>query len=316
MKIAFHTNEIGVRGTELATFKYAHYNEKILGNESIYIAGPPTSRFEHPLAAAKFGNRFHVRRYDQWSEIDSILQEEKVDVLYMQKGGEFDGKITRSVKTCVHAVFQNYDPHGDVYAYISEWLSLKMTQGSQSFVPYIVELPDVFDGIRAELEIPPEALVVGRTGGPDQFDIPFVHDVISRSLEERNDIYFLFLNTAKFVNHDRVIFLEPTADEDYKTRIVNSCDAMIHARRMGESFGLAIAEFSLRNKPVITAAGGHDQAHLHMLGPKALYYNDPQSLFNIFLNLKKGQFEDRDWNAYRQFSPAQVISKFNKVFLS
>lgn len=39
MKIAFHTNEIGVRGTELSTFKFAHYNEKILKNESIYIAG-------------------------------------------------------------------------------------------------------------------------------------------------------------------------------------------------------------------------------------------------------------------------------------
>ena len=87
MKIAFHTNEIGVRGTELATFKYAHYNEEILGNDSIYIAGPTTSRFEHPLASEKFGNRFHVRRYDNWKQIDSILEEEKVDVLYMQKGG-------------------------------------------------------------------------------------------------------------------------------------------------------------------------------------------------------------------------------------
>ena len=35
MKVAFHTNEINVRGTELAAYKYAHYNEKLLGNESI-----------------------------------------------------------------------------------------------------------------------------------------------------------------------------------------------------------------------------------------------------------------------------------------
>lgn len=315
MKIAFHTNEIGVRGTELATFKYAHYNEKILGHDSIYIAGPTTSKFEHPLAYTKFKDRFHVRRYGQWNEIDNILKEEKVDILYMQKGGEFDQKITDSVKTCVHAVFQNHDPHGDIYAYISDWLSLKMTQGTAPFVPYIVELPEVFDDLREDLNIPHDALVFGRTGGPDQFDIPFVHDAISHSLEERDDIYFLFLNTDKFIKHPRVIFLEPTADEEYKTRIVNSCDAMIHARRMGESFGLAIAEFSLRNKPVITAAGGHDQAHLHMLGPKALYYHDPQSLFNIFLNLKKGQFEDRDWNAYSEYTPELVMKKFKEVFL-
>ena len=315
MKIAFHTNEIGVRGTELSTFKFAHYNEKILKNESIYIAGV-NGQFEHPLAAQKFSNRFHVRRYNQWSDIDYILKEEKVDILYMQKGGEFDGKITQSVKTCIHAVFQNHEPHGDVYAYISEWLSLKMTQGTAPFVPYIVELPEVFDDLREDLDIPPESLVFGRTGGPDQFDIPFVHQVIARALEERDDIYFLFLHTDKFIDHPRVIFLEPTADEEYKTRIVNSCDAMIHARRMGESFGLAIAEFSLRNKPVITAYGGADQAHLHMLGSKAVYYNDPQSLFNIFLNLKKGQFEDRDWNAYSEYTPELVMKKFKEVFLS
>ena len=216
----------------------------------------------------------------------------------------------------MHAVFQNYNPHGDTYAYISEWLSLKMTEGRTPFVPYIVELPLVFEDIRAELEIPPEALVLGRTGGPDQFDIPFVHEVVTQAIAERSDLYFIFLNTDKFIDNPRAIFLEPTADENYKTRIVNSCDAMIHARLMGESFGLAIAEFSLRNKPVITAAGGHDQAHLHMLGAQALYYRDPPSLFNILLNLRKGTFENRDWNAYRKFSPAKIMSKFNEVFLS
>ena len=37
-----------------------------------------------------------------------------------------------------------------------------------------------------------------------------------------------------------------------KEAFYRTCDAMLHARRDGETFGLAVAEFSVRNKPVIT----------------------------------------------------------------
>ena len=30
-KIAFHTNQLGIRGTEVAVYQYAKYNEEILG---------------------------------------------------------------------------------------------------------------------------------------------------------------------------------------------------------------------------------------------------------------------------------------------
>lgn len=316
MKIAFHTNEINVRGTELATYRYADYNESILGNESIYIAGPPTSKFEHPLAAKKFGERFDVFRYEKWEEVQDILDQEKVDVLYMQKGGEFDGKVSKKTKTCVHSIFQNYDPHGDVYAYISEWLSLKMTQGSSPYVPYIVELKDIDGDLREELEIPENATVFGRTGGPDQFDIPFVYDAIKDILNKRKDIYFLFLYTNKFYEHDRIKYIDATADEEFKVKFINTCDAMIHARRMGESFGMAIAEYSLKNKPVITALGGNDLAHLHMLQKTGVYYNNYDSLLDIFTKMKKGDFEHADWNMYKNYTPELVMKKFEQVFLS
>ena len=315
MKVAFHTNEINVRGTELATYRYAHYNETMLDNESIYIAGPTTSRFEHPLAAEKFEKRFKVFRYNKWEEVQDILDQEKIDVLYMQKGGEFDGKVSEKTKTCVHAVFQNHEPHGDVYAYISEWLSLKVTEGKEKFVPYIVEVPDVETDLREKLEIPDNATVFGRTGGPDQFDVPFVHEAIKKVLDEREDVYFIFLNTNNFLEHERVKYLPATADEVYKTEFINTCDAMIHARFMGESFGMAIAEFSLKNKPVITGWGGNDQAHLHMLKEKGIYYNSYESILEILRSMKKGDFEDGDWNAYDGFRAEIVMKQFENVFL-
>ena len=44
-------------------------------------------------------------------------------------------------------------------------------------------------------------------------------------------------------------------DLNYKVKFINTCDAMIHARAMGETFGLAVAEFSKKNKPVIFVSG-------------------------------------------------------------
>jgi predicted O-methyltransferase YrrM len=314
-RIAFHTNEIGVRGSEWATYKYAHYNERILNNESIYIAGPTTSQFERPESHKVFSERFKVFRYNEWSEVDEILKIEDIDILYMHKGGHNDGKFSTNVKTCVHSVFQMCDPHGDRYAYISEWLSKVMGGGKHPFVPYMVEEFSDIGNLRLELKIPEDAIVLGRLGGPDQFDIDYVHEAIRNILNERDDIYFLFGFTNEFVSHPRVIHYPPFCDDVFKSRFISTCDGMIHARTMGESFGLAIAEFSAANKPVITLNGGNDQAHLDMLGDTALYYNNYDEVFNIFKTFDKNLLS-KNWDVYSErFSPELVMSKFKEVFI-
>ena len=315
-RIAFHTNEIGVRGSEWATYKYAHHNEKILGNESIYIAGPKTSQFERPESHKVFSERFKVYRYDNWTEVDDILNFENIDILYMHKGGNNDGKFSNKVKTCIHSVFQMCDPHGDKYAYISEWLSQVMDGGKHPFVPYMVDLPNENLDLRDELGIPKEAIVFGRLGGPDQFDISYVQEAISNILKEREDVYFLFGFTNEFIKHPRVINYPPFCDEIFKAKFINSCDAMIHARNMGESFGLAVAEFSVKNKPVITLNGGNDKAHLQMLGNKALYYNDYNEVYSILKNFTKDICSFRNWDAYSEkYNPNSVMQKFKEVFI-
>ena len=59
MKIAFHNNQLSLRGTEVAMYDYAKYNEEILGNESIVISKHPSIwNYSHPLAEKKFKERF------------------------------------------------------------------------------------------------------------------------------------------------------------------------------------------------------------------------------------------------------------------
>ena len=50
---------------------------------------------------------------------------------------------------------------------------------------------------------PKDALVIGRNGGSDTFDIPFVKQAIQTVLNERKDIWFIFQLTDKFIEHER-----------------------------------------------------------------------------------------------------------------
>ncbi len=311
MKIAFHSNQLGIRGTEVAMYDYARYNEELLGNESIIISKEPSmSHFSHPLGVKRFKDRFSVYEYKDFSEVEAILDNENVDVFYAQKSGENDGIVSKGRKTIIHAVFQNHDPHGDVYAYISEWLGNKF---NKPFVPYIVDLPDVEGDFRKALNIPADAVVFGRHGGLPSFDIRFAQNTIKKIITQRNDIYFLFLHTNKFVDHENVIFLDGNPDLVYKVKFINTCDAMIHARIRGESFGLAVAEFSIKNKPVITKFSGNiDNAHVEMLGRKGIYYDNETELYEILVDFVPDN--SKDWNAYKEFTPEKVMPIFKNVF--
>ena len=78
----------------------------------------------------------------------------------------------------------------------------------------------------------------------------FSQKAVLNVAKKRKNIYFLFLNINKFCNHPQIIFLKGTADEKRKKLFINTCDAMIYGRSLGESFGLSIAEFSILNKPI------------------------------------------------------------------
>lgn len=314
MKIAFHSNQICLRGTEIALYDYAHYNEKILNNESIIVSkSPKVWNYSHPLAINKFSKRFKLYFYENFNEVEKILDDNDVDVFYAIKAGVNDGVVSESRKSVNHIVFQNYEPHGDVYAYVSKWLG---DLYNKPFVPHMIDLPNIDDDLRDELSIPKNGIVFGRYGGFETFDISFVHNVIRNIAKNRSDIYFIFLNTNRFTENSlkNVIYLEGSEDVVYKTKFINTCDAMIHARYAGESFGLSIGEFSTKNKPIITLLNGtRDCAHIQMLGNKGIYYNNELELINIFNDFKVDN--GKDWNMYGEYNPENIMKIFNNIFL-
>lgn len=316
MKIAFHDNSLSLRGTTVAIYDWAYWTRYYLDIDPIILFDT-----NHPSndngVLEKFKSEFLVFGYSNISEIDYILKKNNCDAFLMEKGGSPDGVISTVCKNLVNAISGNWNSewiHGDVYAMGSKWLS-KITNYTVPYVPYIVHLPDIDDDMRKELSIPKDALVIGRNGGWDTFDIQFVKESIYQVLEERDDIWFLFQFTEPFIQHEKVIFLPGSSDLKNKVKFINSCDAMLHARYIGESFGLSCAEFSIRNKPIITFYNSTERNHIDTLGDKGIYYENKSEILHILRNLDKKEINSLEWNCYRQYSPEKVVQKFKEIYL-
>lgn len=318
MRIAFHSNQLGLRGTEVALYDYAYYNEELLGNESL-IVYPKQSPGNNSKAIDRFASRFKTHAYDAFSEVDRLVEGANVDKFYAIKSGAKDSIVASGCENLIHAVFpQNADQvHGERYAFVSEWLSKHCSDGTIPFVPHIVSLPITHYKLRAHLEIPEDAFVVGGYGGEDSFDVPFAPDAIRSALEKRPNLFFLFANFKPFLTHDRVTFFPGTPNPQFNADFIGACDCMLHARVLGESFGLACGEFSIRNKPVITYALSEQRSHIDILGEKALSYNDGPELQQFLEELDHDYIKARNWDAYSEkFNPKSVMSQFVEVFLS
>lgn len=316
-RIVFQSNQLSVRGTEIALYDYAKYNEEILGNESIIVYGEGSAS-NNPGVVEKFKRSFKVCGYQDFSEVDRIIEKEGADLFYAIKAGLRDGVLASAVPSMVHAVFPTAPAefHGSSYAFVSDWLSSFCSNRKVPVVPHIVALPAVDDDMRTTLGIPASAMVFGCHGGAESFDLAFAKASVEKALVLRSDLYFLFLNIKPFLRHEHAIFLPATADVNNKVRFINSCDAMLHARKRGETFGLACAEFSIRNKPVLTYARSGERNHIDVLGDKALLYAGSRSLLELLLGLRKEDVRSKDWDCYSQlFSPERIMRRFQDVFI-
>jgi len=316
LKIGFHTNNLSFRGAEIAVFDYALHNQSLLQNQSLvfYKSQLPSE----PTVIEKFSKHFKLLPYQSNADLARLADQEKIDLLYFIKSGERDGDLISNVPCAIHAVFPTKvkELHGDKLAFVSQWLAKEYSNGKVPFVPHMIDLPLVEGDLRKELNIPEGATVLASYGGSDSFNLPFVHETILKVLGKRKDIYFLFMNFAPFAQHERLIFLPGNSDMEYKMRFINTADGMIHARGIGESFGLACGEFSIKNKPVMTYAMSPQRSHIEILGDKALLYKGRSDLEVLLMEFNQQIQHQQNWDAYSQdFSPKAIMPKFNDVFI-
>jgi hypothetical protein len=315
-KVAFYSQNLCLRGTEIAMYQYAHYNETILGNKSVIFAPAGSNMDAYP----KFAARFDVQLMD-FGTMHGHLPASGFDYLYVIKAGTNDGFHMETIPTLVHAVFRHNEPHGHKYFYVSDWLAKDQGYDPATHsVPHIVEeFPTPSFDLRTALSIDPHKTVFGCYGGQTEFNIGYVKETILRIVRERDDVVFLFMNIPPFHEqfgyepHPNIIHLPGSWDMNKKSAFVHACDAMIHARHGGETFGCAVAEFSITNKPVITYRDSGERSHLDILGDRAILYSSPEEVYDIFSNLAKYKVFDDYTLPYRQFAPELIMERFSRM---
>jgi len=315
MNVAFHSNSMSLRGSENALWDYANFNETILGNHSLICHAENLEKAENPTFA-KWKARFPLIPYRAKAELSSKLKERGVDILYQIKPGPYDGFVIPGVKNCIHSMFLSDEFHGDCFAYVSRWASRVMTGREESFVPHFVSRLEGKENYRQALGIPIEAKVFGRHGGWDTLNIPFVRKAVARHARQNPKDHFLFLNTEPIheaENLANIHYLAATVDSKEKARFLATCDAMLHARLHGETFGLAVGEFAVLGKPVITFSESRERAHLEMLGKQSLLYRNVGELAGILREFFPQKTHGTEYEIFAD--PKVVMELFQKKFL-
>ena len=302
-------------------YDYAYHAKRMLGMEPI-IAYNANNKND-ALAIERFGREFYVLPYSNFSELNKLIERNKIPYFYAIKYGCNDGIISSSAINLIHSVFSKdlNDVHGERYAVVSEWQSIK-SGNKIPFVPHMLSLDDTEEDLRESLGISEKDVVIGRHGGYDTFNVDFVITSIVETLEKRRDVWFLFLNTEKKIDHPRCIYLDKIIDIKRKTMFINTCDAMIHARDYGETFGLSVLEFASRNKTII-AYDNEEIQNTHPLGGRNHFlflqdqcykYSSKEELTEIFLNLTKESPFNTNFLS-EKFSPTNVMKLFKERFL-
>lgn len=326
LKILFSTNQLNYRGTSVALIDYAKYNQEILGNESVIHYKQPAidgnSDMNSELKVVESLKSSKMCEIVQNEDLNLVAGQVKPDLIYHITSGLItDYNPTEygyGYKNVNHAVFQYRGSHID--AYVSRWLTNCMSKGKIPYVPHIVNLPIPTKDFRKQLNIPENAVVVGRYGGYESFDIYFVKEYIKKNIDElsKKDFYFLFVNTQPFIQHKHVIHINPIYGLQQKSNFINTCDIMLHARTRGETFGMAICEFMFFNKPVLAWNNGLDKNHIKLLKEFQTLYKDEESLNSLLANYWENgyAYDIMNWsNVVSDFSPENVMKKFKEVFI-
>jgi len=265
-------------------------------------------------------------------------------ILYMQKYGTKDSppaypnSFSNLMPTAVHAIFR-YERHGTYYASLNENIpffppyicgtSNEDSCDETEFLSYVVTKPKTVVtyesqtvSLREELGIAPDTLVVCNHGGRGSFDVSIAAEGVNLLIAKYNSsrLQFLILGSLYASNGTSIRYLPQISSIDAKERFFNACSCMLHARFMGETFGLAVAEFSIRNKPVLTYTGPleqhlADQEHIRILGRKGYYYSNAEDIVAIISDWVLNGIPSRDYNAYRSYSPNRIMDDFKRIFL-
>lgn len=349
VRVVFHSHQLGNRGTEVALFDYGMWLE-IFFNAEAHFAFPypgwtpiqesPFKKFTHSFPGRVHLVHANMLDYPSYRKaLDDIILHVQADALYRTELQNPGYEVSAVVPTFVHEVFNCSISRrmGDKYKAISTFVQSNLGKGCTGVVPYMVWLPEcnregTGKDLREELGIPKDAFVFAWYGGHDAWD-PKTTDIVKQvAIARKDQVVFLLQNfpPVEFLklNHlSNVIFVPSSSSMISKCRFLQTADAFLHTRLLGETFGLAVAEFSLQGKPTITNYNAQHRFHLETLGSHSFIYRTYEELLQIMMlmdrnvvmkffpqSIHNGQTVNKLSTLYSEFSPCRVMKRFNDEF--
>lgn len=343
--LLIHNNELTYRGDATNTQNVSLMLKKA-GISSVVVV--PKSERNHKARISEIEkNDIAVEEYTTQKDLLSIRNRYSVTHSMFIHDGRYRNLWIPDTRLLVHAVFNNFEPYGDVYAYVSRWLYLEATRKKigrtakeieamraatdspysidekvkTTWVPHTV-IPKVGDGesFRKRIGISQSSFLIGRIGGYTEFSDQEAKRAIMRLLEKNKDVEFIFINTRPFLIHPHVTYLGYISESE-KWDFYDACNLLINGRLMGESFGFSIVEPLMVGKPIIAPSQRRnlkmDKHHIDILKPEKLLYRSAEDFeFKVLRLINKPIESAKLKKLVENFTEEKVRTRFIKEFLS
>ena len=317
-RVAFQTNHLDYQGTGRALYDYADLAQTLFGVRPL-IFSKNHSANSNAESIARFTHRFDVVFFTHIEEVRRHLENRNNDVLSLTMFVYQTGDLDTSkwpIPVIQLAIFKVGARGTHVDVRISEIIQCPPKRYCP-VLPHVVRLPFVAGNWRRRLRIADNHIVFCRHGGLSGFDKEShqaVEYTLQRDLGRR--VYFLLLNTNKNAfSHPRKIHLPAVASFEKVREFINTCDAMMYGSPYGETFGLAIAEFSYCNKPIVIADRHWKGFHTSVLGNGAIRYKTKEQFADIAFGWNKTFHRTQNYYFYSQFLPRSVMQNFYDLAL-
>jgi hypothetical protein len=347
VKLILHSNSISERGDSVNAEGLSSALKLFKGIESLIVYDQNSESNKQNRINELISGGHQVVSYTNSNDLHAIGKTWGATHSYFLGKGTYSPLWIKDTKKLTHAVFNNYEPHGDKYNYVSEWLyrkaqmsrrrsttedkirELRELSGSPyslnikmpiSWVPHIIESKPG-DGVlfRKKYSIPVDAKMIGRIGGHSQFDDTAAQEGVIELVEKFRNYYFVFINTKRFHHNPRVIHIDYLSSNE-KWDFYSAGDVFINGRLMGESFGFSICEALSIGKPII-APNFHrnfrmDKHHISILRKQGLLYKSKRDFKNKVTQQINNPNSFQSLSALvDQFNPQAVVNIFTERFL-
>lgn len=284
MKIVHYSRQLGIGGTEKNMQYLLEYLQQA-GHDCYCMHNQERTRAAggyRVRAITELLGESKVIGFTSESEFFDRLDKIRPRIFHVHRSGspgEFPvvPELKRYVSKCVETnVFGGYDPGEviDLTLYISAYLieTAPLPRRGVGVLHYPVKMPTGTEDLRKALHVSPGTFVMGRIGRADDHIFDPISLYALKVIEEQHpdyDILYLvqspppaMIRMASNLGLRKIKFLtDPIVEDSAVTRFFNTLDALAHARRDGETFGLNIVEAMIHGKPVIShwsrIANGH-----------------------------------------------------------